>query len=242
MVLGVPPDLEEDGCLELIDAIATLASETDTTLAGGDLTRAPALSLAVTVVGHAPQADLLVPRSGARPGQALVLTGEIGAAAAGLLLLEQPQLATAICPRLAERLKARQIEPRPRLDAGLALARSGATAMIDLSDGLAGDARHLAEASEAQMLIAVDALPIARGVAEIAAAAGRDRFELALCGGEDYELLAALPKARLGDAASALAGAEISLTEVGEVAVGSGAKIRLPGGDLLERGGFDQLP
>jgi thiamine-monophosphate kinase len=241
VVLGVPPDLEEDGCLELIDAIATLASETETTLAGGDLTRAPALSLAVTVVGHAPQADLLVPRSGARPGQALVLTGEIGAAAAGLLLLEQPQLATAICPQLAERLRARQIEPRARLDAGLALARSGATAMIDLSDGLAGDARHLAEASEAQMLIAVDALPIARGVAEIAAAAGRDRFELALCGGEDYELLAALPKARLGDAASALAGAEISLTEVGEVAVGSGAKIRLPGGDLLERGGFDQL-
>lgn len=241
VVLGVPADLEEDGCLELIDAIATLASETGMTLAGGDLTRAPALSLAVTVVGHAYQPDLLVPRSGARPGQALVLTGEIGAAAAGLLLLEEPQLASAVSPVLAETLRTRQIEPSARLDAGLALARSGATAMIDISDGLAGDARRLAEASEVQMVIAVDALPIASGVAEVAAAAGRDRFELALCGGEDYELLAALPKERLGDAISALAEIEISLTEAGEVGVGSGVQIRLPGGDLLERGGFDQL-
>jgi thiamine-monophosphate kinase len=87
VVLGVPPDLDEDGCLELLDGMAALAAATGTTLAGGDLSRAAELFLAVTVVGHAPEAFSLVDRAGARPGDALVLTGEIGAAAAGLQLL-----------------------------------------------------------------------------------------------------------------------------------------------------------
>ena len=68
VVLGVPPDLDEDGCIELLDGIA-LAAATGTTLAGGDVTRAPALTVAITVVGHAPSPELLVTRAGARPGR-----------------------------------------------------------------------------------------------------------------------------------------------------------------------------
>ena len=68
VVLGVPADLDEDGCLELLDGIAALAAETGTTLAGGDVTRAPALFVAITVVGHAPRPELFVGRAGARPG------------------------------------------------------------------------------------------------------------------------------------------------------------------------------
>ena len=241
LALGVPRDLDEDGCLELIDAIAAVAKETGTTLAGGDLTRAPALSLTITVVGHAPNAAALVARGGASAGDAVVLTGEIGAAAAGLLLLEDPSLAASISAEVAAGLRARQIEPWPRLAAGRALAASGATAMIDLSDGLGGDGRRLAEASGAQLRIESSALPIAAGVAEVASAAGRDPLQLAVGGGEDYELLATLPKNRLRDAAAALGRRQTNLVEVGQVLAGEGLAVRLPGGQELESDGFDQL-
>ena len=242
VVLGVPPDLDEDGCVELVDGIAALAASTGTTLAGGDVTRAPALTVAMTVVGHAPSAELLVTRAGARPGDALVLTGEIGGAAAGLLLLERPELEAAVGAETAARLRARQLAPRARLGAGRALARAGAGAMIDLSDGLGGDARHLAAESGARLRIDVGALPLANGVAEVAAAAGRDPIELALSGGEDYELLAALPAERLGEATAAAGDiGEAGLAQVGDVVAGEGVEIRLPGGRLLETEGFDQL-
>jgi thiamine-monophosphate kinase len=242
VVLGAPPDLSEEECLQLVDGIATLAAQTGTTIAGGDLTRAPVLTLSVTVVGHAPSPEDFVGRGGARPGDLLVLTGELGGAAAGLLVLERPDLAAALAPETAERLRHRQLDPAPRLRAGRALARAGATAMIDLSDGLGGDARHLAQRSGAGIRIEAGSLPLAKGVAEVAAAAGHDPLELAASGGEDYELLAALPPERLAEASTAIGeAAEASLTPVGEVVAGEGVEIRLPGGEALEPRGFDQL-
>lgn len=243
VVLGVPPDLDEEGCLELVGGVAALAGETGTTLAGGDVTRAPVLTLAVTVVGHAEDAERFVSRGGAQPGDALVLSGEIGGGAAGLLLLDRPELASSVSAETAERLRNRQLQPRPRLRAGRALAVAGATAMIDLSDGLGADAGHLASQSGVALRIDAAALPLAKGVAEIAAAAGRDPLELASGGGEDYELLATLPVDRLGGELAAAIGEaeETSLTPVGEVLAGSGVEIRLPGGGTLKTTGFDQL-
>ncbi len=240
VAIGVPADLGEEGCLELFDGVLALAAETGTTLAGGDVTRSPLLTLAVTVVGHATTAEELVGRGGAEPGDALVLTGELGGAAAGLLLLEHPELAASVPAETAERLRRRQLDPTPRLAAGQALAAAGARAMIDLSDGLGGDAAHLATASAAGVRIEAAALPLAPGVDEIAAAAGRDPLELATSGGEDYELLAALAAERLAGAGFG-EGAETTLTRIGEVYAGGGVEIRLPGGGILEATGFDQL-
>jgi thiamine-monophosphate kinase len=230
VVLGIPADLDEDECIELLDGMLALAAETGTDLAGGDLTRAAELFLAITVVGHAPAPGALVSRSGAQAGDLLVLTGEIGGAAAGL---EQPG---------DEDLLARQLEPTPRLAAGRALAESGATAMIDVSDGLGADAAHLAEGSEAHLRIEADAVPLAPAARKWSEAAGRDPWQL-LSGGEDYELLASIPPERLAEAQRRVHEAEkgIALTEIGAIDAGSGVEIRLPGGRLLEPGGFDQL-
>jgi thiamine-monophosphate kinase len=247
VVLGVPTDLDEDGCLELLDGLAALAAETGTTLAGGDVTRAPTLTLAITVVGHAAAPEELVRREGASPGDALVVTGELGGAAAGLLQLEDSAARSTSQPHSDSKvgraaLVARQLEPRPRLEAGRALAAAGATAMIDISDGLGGDARHLAAASEVGLRIEAASLPLAAGLAEVAAASGRDPLELAASGGEDYELLAALPPERFDRAASAVAArGGPGLTRVGDVVAGEGVEIRLPGGGLLDPVGFDQL-
>jgi len=242
VVLGVPTDLVENELLAILDGLLALAAETGTTLAGGDLTRSPVLSLAVTVVGHASTSDSLVTRGGALPGDLVVLTGEIGAAAAGRLLLEDPSLGSAIPNATADRLRARQLDPAPRLRSGRALAVSGARAMIDVSDGLAADAGHLAAASGVSLRIAADQLPLAEGVAEVAAAAGLDPLALAASGGEDYELLAALPPERLGEAEAKVAEAgETTLKRIGEVASGRKAEIRLPGGSLLEAPGYDHL-
>jgi thiamine-monophosphate kinase len=240
--LGAPADLGEDDFLLLLDGILELAAATGTTLAGGDLTRAPVLTLAVTVVGHASAPADLVTRSGAQPGDLLVLTGEIGGAAAGRLLLDEPALADAVPAATAERLRARQLEPCPRLRSGLALARAGARAMIDLSDGLAGDAAHIAAASGVALEIEAASLPLAKGVAEVAAAANRDPLQLAVAGGEDYELLAALPADALGEALAQIdEAAETPLTPIGQVAAGEGVAIRLPGGEQLEAQGYDHF-
>ncbi|HEV7401137.1 MAG TPA: thiamine-phosphate kinase [Solirubrobacterales bacterium] len=242
VTIGLPPDLDEDGCIELLDGLLALAAATGTTLAGGDVTRAGELFLAIAVVGHAPGPESFVSRSGALPGDALVLTGELGGAAAGLLLLERPELGEALPATTIERLRARQLEPQPRLGAGRALAAAGATAMIDLSDGLGGDAGHLAQRSAAELRIDAGVLPLADGVAEIAALAARERFALAIAGGEDYELLASIAPGHLDEAKQAVGEEEgIALTQIGEVDAGSGVEIRLPDGRLLEPGGFDQL-
>jgi thiamine-monophosphate kinase len=159
-------------------------------------------------------------RSGARPGDVVAVTGRLGASGAGLLCLQGK--AGDVGPERADDLVRVHRRPVPRLAAGLALAASGATAMIDLSDGLATDAEHLARASGVELALELAAIPLAPGVAE--AVAG-DPAEFAATAGEDYELLFCVPpgdweKAR---AAAGAAGAEV--TRLGGVAEGAGLRL-----------------
>ena len=239
--LGMPPDLDEAGCLELCDGIAELASELGVAVLGGDLTAAPVLSVCVTAVGHAPSAGDLVGRGDAEIGQALCITGEIGGAAAGLMLLEHAELGQALPEQLRNEVIARQLEPVPRIACGMALAAAGVTAMIDVSDGLGADAEHLAAASGAGIELDLELVPMGAGVREIAAAAGRDPHELVASGGEDYELLCAVPRAALNRCREAAAAAGCGLTEVGRFVSGSSVRLRLAGGRSMPVGGHDHL-
>jgi thiamine-monophosphate kinase len=161
-------------------------------LVGGDVSAGPALSLAVTAIGEAERPVL---RSGARPGDRLAVTGPLGAAAAGLALLRSGDpAATELLGRFPA-LAAAHRRPQPALATGVRLARAGATAMIDVSDGLAGDALHLAESSGVGVEVHDATVPLAPGVAEAAALLRLDPLALALGGGEDFVLAAALPRA-----------------------------------------------
>src|SRR4051812_12757026 len=159
----LPAALGDEDVLAVHRGAEALASECGVTIAGGDLARGGALTLAVTVVGWAGGPDAVVGRGGAPPGDPGAVTGTLGAAPAGAGAAPRPGARVAVTGTLGaaaaglavlegraprgDALVARYLRPRPRLAEGRALAAAGARALIDLSDGLASDAARLAEAS-----------------------------------------------------------------------------------------------
>ncbi|MGD9694693.1 MAG: thiamine-phosphate kinase [Thermoleophilia bacterium] len=217
--LAIPPGLDSASIDALYDGIDGMAARAGATVAGGDVSAAPALVLAVTAVGRLAPGSEAATRSGGRPGDLLCVTGALGASAAGLALLERPDAAAGV-PQ-ADALRAAHLRPEPRVEAGMLLSRGGATALMDVSDGLVLDAGRLARASGLRARIDLDALPVAPGVAAVAAALGAHPRALAATGGEDYELLAAVPPGRLDALRAALA--PLDLTVVGALEEGDGA-------------------
>jgi thiamine-monophosphate kinase len=226
----LPGDVDEP--LELVRGMEELAAECGATIAGGDVVQGPVLVLTVAVTGWADTEDELVGRDGAQPGDLVGVTGRLGGSEAGRRALEAGEAeatgdaagdAPSGDPARAE-LAARHLRPRPRLAEGRGLAAAGATAMIDLSDGLATDARHVAERSDVEVRVRLPDLPCAPGVSA----------EQAATGGDDYELLMTVPPGRR-EAAEAAA----RLTWVGEVSAGSGLVLLGPDGPVSGLAGYE---
>jgi thiamine-monophosphate kinase len=175
------------------------------------------LIVSFTVVGWIDDVGELATRDGARPGDVVGVTGTLGGAAAGLVVVEgrAPELPEG----LAEALRERYARPQPRLAEGRALALAGASAMLDLSDGLATDVGHIARASGTSIVVGTHETPLAPGVAEVAAALGQNAHQFASRGGEDYELcVCASPASRpILEAALADLGTGVTITWIGAV-------------------------
>jgi thiamine-monophosphate kinase len=193
--LALPRGIELPEATALARGVGMLADELSMNVAGGDVTAADQLVISVTVVGWTGDPGDLVGRDGARPGDRVAVTGRLGGAGAGLALLEERASGRGCNEATRAELRARYATPSPRIEAGRRLSRLGATSMIDISDGLATDARHLALASGVRLEVALDGLPLHPGVVEVTAELGLDAREFAATAGEDFELCVTLPAA-----------------------------------------------
>ncbi len=218
VALALPRGFE--GALELVAGMEELAGRCGATIAGGDVIRAPALIVTVAVTGWAEREEDLVGRGGASPGDHVGVTGSLGGSEAGRLLLARREAEPAALIR-------RHLRPEPLLAAGRALAAAGASAMIDLSDGLVTDAGHLATQSRARLCLRLADVPVAGGVERVSS----EPRSLAATGGDDYELLVTVPSERRAAAVDAAAEAGTTLTWLGHVAGGAGIVVLDEHGD-----------
>jgi thiamine-monophosphate kinase len=235
VALGIPQELSADNILECYRGIATAAAQWKLVIAGGDLSSAPALTIAVTVVGEVRAPDCKR-RDAARPGNVIALTGPLGNARAGLELARAPELP------IGDDLRAQALQafrrPQARVAQGRFLAASrNVTALMDCSDGLSTDLMRLAAASG--LGANLETVPVAAAARAYAQSIGQDAEQFALGAGEDFELIVAIRASAFAHLAAryrARFGSEI---------IRAGLLCERPGvtwnGAPLERSGWDHF-
>jgi thiamine-monophosphate kinase len=220
--LVLPDDFGDEALGELARGQADAADALGAPVVGGNLARGPALSIATTLLGTCASP---VARGGARAGDVLWMAGAVGLSAAGLLALRR---GCGDAPGLAHAVEAWR-RPRALVDAGRAMSGL-ASAAVDVSDGLARDVGHVAEASAVRVVLDGGALGADAALARAAEALGVSALDLALYGGEDYALVAASPSPIPG------------FRRIGEVRAGEGLALRTSSGEQpLEPRGFDHF-
>ena len=181
--LGLPGNTDVEDVTSLYRGMISLAGEFQVRIIGGNTVSAPQLIINVTVLGSATSRDSLMTRSAACAGDKVAVTGPLGAAAAGVEILGRGlEFASEVTAALRKAL----LRPIPRVLEGRLLVENGVKAAIDISDGLLADLHHICKASRVGARIEADLIPVAPVVKS---AFGERALELALTGGEDYELL-----------------------------------------------------
>jgi len=178
--IALPRDTTVEFVDELYSGMQKIATEYSVDIVGGDTVSAPQIVINVALLGEVESKNLVL-RSGAKAGDALVVTGDLGGSEAGLTILMDGLPLKGI---------EKHLMPVPRVQEGRLLARSGyVTSMIDISDGLASEVHHICEASGTGAELHMDSIPLSDNVRQVAEHAGKQPYDFALYGGEDYELL-----------------------------------------------------
>ena len=215
--LALPGDTEVEDITALYQGMIELAQQFEVVIVGGDTSSAPQLVINITVLGStASQDKQILTRSAAKLGEKVAVTGQLGAAAAGLEMLTKH---LTFEPEAAAFLRRAFLRPYPRIAEGQLLVEQGVRAAIDISDGLIADLAHICEASQLSARIEVDYVPI---LPQVQANFGDRALELALAGGEDYELLFTgsselIDKVRLAASCPITVIGEIVADKIGEI-------------------------
>ena len=213
--LSLPPETMWGVVDAMAQGLAAAGRSLGVDLVGGDISQASEISLNVAMIGSIEKEP--VTRSGARVGDVICVTGQLGGAAGGLEILRSGRR---IDSQDFRALVFRQMQPSPRLKEGQTIAMRGATSMIDISDGLLADLTHLLDASRVGCRIDLDRVPIddqLTALSDFFHERGLDISELAITGGEDFELLFTIPPERLEPLEGAFREAGTRLSVIGEV-------------------------
>ncbi len=183
--LAITPSCTVQNIESLYEGMRSLADEYAVTIVGGDTVMSPSgIFISITLLGSVSK-NLLTTRAGARPGDAIYVTGALGGAQAGLRILRGEARS-----KYGSALKEAHLVPHPRVREAIYLRQHAALhAMIDVSDGLSSEINHICSCSNVGAVLLTHAIPLAAGVKEIAAARGENAISYALDGGEDFELV-----------------------------------------------------
>lgn len=205
------PEIHENWVAGFAEGFLALADFYNVELIGGDMTRGP-LSITVSIQGVVPERGVLR-RNGAQPGDAVFVTGQLGDAALALQhCLGKCHVAPELLPAVISRLE----QPEPRILTGMAL-RNLASSCLDISDGLSSDLQHILKASGVSAQIELSQLPLSPALSDLP---NEQAWQLALAGGDDYELCFTLPESQRGMLQLALQAAAVPVTEIGRIVAG----------------------